>query len=91
MENICKLCKYSQICGTGITGEGHTVHTVTVWCAWLMEQKPATNADRIRAMTDNVDLAIFLDAVRIDGMAKGDKYPHSIYDWLDWLKQEVDE
>ena len=48
-----------------------------------------TNGDRIRAMTDDVDLAIFLDAVKIDGLLSGQEYPYSKFGWLDWLKQEA--
>ena len=45
--------------------------------------KPLTNADRIRAMTDE-ELCSFLywDA---DGSGKAKQ------EWLDWLKQEADE
>ena len=44
-----------------------------------------SNADRIRAMTDN-ELAKFLDFVR------GSKnYPIYYTDWLEWLKQEANE
>lgn len=44
-----------------------------------------TNADRIRAMRDE-ELAEFLDFVR------GSKnYPIYYTDWLEWLKQEVNE
>ena len=50
-----------------------------------------TNADRIRAMSDDVDLALFLDDVRNDGFFKGQEYPYSIFGWLDWLKQEVND
>ncbi|MBQ7064149.1 MAG: hypothetical protein IJM90_04595 [Firmicutes bacterium] len=50
-----------------------------------------TNADRIRAMSDDVDLALFLDDVRNDGFFKGQKYPYSKFGWLDWLKQEVND
>ena len=44
-----------------------------------------SNADRIRAMTDN-ELAKFLDFVR------GSKnYPIYYTDWIEWLKQESKE
>lgn len=49
-----------------------------------------TNADRIRAMKDDVKLAIFLDAVKTDGLFKSQNYPYSKFGWLDWLRQEVD-
>ena len=47
--------------------------------------QPQTNADRIRAMSDE-ELAEFLDDVR-DGWGCS-YYPHFVEDWLDWLKQE---
>ena len=50
-----------------------------------------TNANRIRAMTDDVDLAIFLDAVRNDGLLKGQEFPYSKFGWLDWLREDVKE
>jgi hypothetical protein len=49
------------------------------------EPKPITNADRIRAMSDE-ELSEFLDDVRDDWGCS--YYPHFVEDWLDWLKQE---
>lgn len=49
-----------------------------------------TNADRIRAMKDDVELAILFDAVKTDGMFKSKNYPYSKFGWLAWLRQEVD-
>lgn len=45
-------------------------------------QKPQTNADRIRAMTDE-ELAEYL--------ARVDKYENYAFDWLYWLQQEAEE
>ena len=50
-----------------------------------------TNADRIRAMTDE-ELAKFLDGVRIDWY--NSHYPLTetgANGWLEWLKQEATE
>ena len=44
--------------------------------------KRITNADRIRAMTDE-ELATFLFQSRIDKLSERE--------WLDWMKQEVSE
>ena len=47
-----------------------------------------TNADRIRAMTDE-DLAMLLQPGCPDRVCR-DNPPHDCYNcWLDWLKQEV--
>ena len=48
--------------------------------------KPLTNADRIRAMTDE-ELAVLLEAVHIGGgMVKSG----GLMAWLEWLKQEAE-
>ena len=46
-----------------------------------------TNADRIRAMTDE-ELARFMSKVETNGRVFGLK---GIASWLKWLKQEADE
>ena len=51
------------------------------------ERKPQTNADRIRAMTDE-ELARFMSKVETNGRVLGLK---GIASWLKWLKQEADE
>ena len=68
----CRNCGWTQEERTNIT----RVPIATV------ERKPQTNADRIRAMTDE-ELCSFLywDA---DGSGKAKQ------EWLDWLKQEAD-
>ena len=62
--------------------------------------KPITNADRIRAMTDE-ELAEYLSLVALEGMngavsSRGVWTKHElaggvIVSWLNWLKQEVKE
>lgn len=58
--------------------------------------KPMTNADRIRAMSDE-ELADVLDHVQGDaflvgvGARKNSVYPGAGVSWLDWLRQEVDD
>lgn len=64
----------------------------------FFEQKPITNADRIRAMTDE-ELDKFLGEVQWDvanycgGVIQKQEYPipEQRGAWLDWLKQEVRE
>ena len=50
-------------------------------------QKPQTNADRIRAMSDE-EMADFVWGVETAGRAYG---PRGKKSWLDWLRQEVSE
>lgn len=53
--------------------------------------KPITNADRIRAMTDE-ELADFLGSIIHDygqGTAEIEGAGYLIDDWFDWLKEEV--
>ena len=59
------------------------------------EPKPLTNADRIRAMTDE-ELAKFIWFVQTEaynfGLAKSElpvDYPSICSGWLDWMRQEV--
>lgn len=54
--------------------------------------KPTTNADRIRAMSDE-ELALYLHNLEAQAINVGraDMQPESVETWLDWLKQEVAE
>ena len=61
----------------------------------IMEQekeKPQTNADRIRSMTDD-ELAEFLKEVKEDYQWANPDYPDCDYcgEWLEWLKSESEE
>ena len=51
-------------------------------CPNFVEPKPITNADRIRAMSDE-ELADYLRYY-------SDSYARYDMDWLDWLKQEAE-
>lgn len=61
--------------------------------------KSMTNADHIRAMTDDVELAKYLCKLIREGVMMaipGAHYSNADIeelnqDWLDWLKQEVDD
>ena len=50
--------------------------------AYAEKKKPVTNADRIRAMTDE-ELADYL-------RWHNDLYSRNGMDWLDWLRQEAE-
>lgn len=53
-----------------------------------IQRKPITNADRIRAMTDE-ELAEYLDGVCHDLWEMFVKDPQKM--WLEWLRQEVED
>ena len=59
--------------------------------AWKDKDEPKTNADRIRAMTDE-ELADFLDDI-IHDWGEGSAYLRArgmlVDNWDDWLKQEA--
>ena len=65
------------------------------WCARDFNPKsdepecfePLTNADRIRAMTDEELADFMLGVAQNGGIPTGGK----IMRWLEWLKQEVEE
>ena len=60
--------------------------TTAEWRKWnALNTKPITNADRIRAMTDE-ELAEFIRDQIID---RNMGIPSET--WLDWLRQEVSE
>ena len=54
-------------------------------CVLDSDPKPITNADRIRAMSDN-ELANFFDEVETDSYCGKHR---GVLGWIDWLKQEV--
>ena len=61
------------------------------WCkeheeCGLFKQKPQTNADRIRAMTDE-ELALFIH--NVEAQAAETELVSYVNEWFDWLKQEA--
>lgn len=76
-EFRCKDCKHDKGKCVGATRRG--------WHKNCFEPKVMTNADRIRAMTDE-ELAELLEEMTYDSMEHRAEY------WLEWLKQpaEVD-
>lgn len=51
-----------------------------------------TNADYIQAITDEeVDLAIFLDAVKQMDYSKRKEFPYSKYGWFNWVREKAKE
>lgn len=86
MEKNCLNCKYydqpsfemKERCWECLRKE-------ELYTRW--ERKPITNADRIRAMSDE-ELAEYLDGICHDFWQMFVKDPQKM--WLDWLKQEVE-
>ena len=94
MDSICKSCEYLRICGRKIIGSEKTVMT---GCSRYKERKPITNADRIRAMTDE-ELAEWLDNVCKSAYDEGytkktgeplmPPYPSTASEWSVWLGKD---
>ena len=55
--------------------------------------KPATNADRIRSMTDE-ELAMWINDITTNALSVlalgSNKQTKSIFHWLDWLTQKIE-
>lgn len=76
---LCKTC-------TRVTCGNAGISTSIVECGVYCPPKPITNADCIRAMSDE-ELAEYLDGVCHDLWQMFVKDTRKT--WLDWLKQEV--
>ena len=86
-ESICKTCEYSTVCNAG--RDSLNGSKVKILGCSRYEKKPVkTNADRIRAMTDE-ELAEWLEEQSEN--AYNSERPLTALGWLDWLKQEVKE
>ena len=82
-------CIYSH--DDGAYCDKHDHGAVTVGCCGedkCRDRKALTNADRIRAMTDE-ELAEYLGGVCHDLWQMFVKDPQKM--WLDWLKQETND
>ena len=86
---------YCKNCKRWTCGAKGTSHEMSIRCGNYI---PPTNADRIRAMTDE-ELDKFLGEVQWDvanycgGVTEKQEYPvpEQRGAWLDWLKQEASE
>ena len=82
-----------KICGHPLCSYAGVQRGIVVECDnYIPKQKPQTNADRIRAMSDE-ELAWELMTWRIETCARlngaESSYPHTQKSILDWLKQPV--
>lgn len=78
---LCPVCRGALMLNKGVLS--------CYICGYEMQmpnRKPMTNADRIRAMSDE-ELAKYLDGVCHDLWQMFAKDPQKM--WLDWLKQEA--
>lgn len=83
MEKTCYNC------GSPISKE--TCEGFPEVCGHWSPKKPITNADRIRAMTDE-ELAEFMSQIPSCPPPDNRECPAECEDcWLEWLKQEVRE
>lgn len=86
-NHICKKCG-------GIAGWDPYFQSWICTRCGNMEPKPITNADRIRAMTDE-ELAMWINDVTTNALSVlylgSDKQTKNIFYWLDWLRQETVE
>ena len=91
--DICDNCLHETYCNTARFKPigGHNSHTTA--CSQFIARHQ-TNADRIRAMTDE-ELAVWLsdmhDSVTCPNNGAIDCNPSCKRCWLNWLKQEVDD
>ena len=74
----CLRCKHSGQCDSA-----------TGYCNGF-EPIYETNADRIRAMSDD-ELSVFLPKVKADYQWADPDFPDIDDDWMDWLQSEVEE
>lgn len=81
--------KFKEVFGFGADGSRVIAVNEIWWDCEFQNRKPATNADKIREMTDE-ELAELLDQTYFNGMVVGKNSRHSvdIKYWLKWLKEE---
>ena len=88
-ESICLKCEHKYVCATGKSQPRE--NTTITGCSRFAERTPFTNADRIRAMSDEELAEAF--AMQCAGrVCKGipfDGKNECVKCWLDWLQQEV--
>lgn len=85
MISKCDSCSYLEEKGANRYCSYHDVYVGWMGCEDC-NLKPVTNADHIRAMSDE-ELAEYLDGVCHDLWQMFVKDPRKM--WLDWLKEEA--
>ena len=81
----CKKCRFRSICKKRPKMEGATIAECDLFRNDIERTEPMTNADRIRAMSDE-ELEAFLIDVDLDNA--GSPF---INEWGKWLKQPAEE
>ena len=89
--------KFKDVFGFGADGSRVIAVNSTWWDCDFQIEKPKTNADRIRSMTDE-ELAEWFVKVQDDiadyydkGHSIAPEMPTFKESWLDWLKQEAQD
>lgn len=80
-DDICDKCAHGEYCDMATFGG----HNPKITACYKFKEKNQTNADRIRAMTDE-ELAVWIRDQIID---RNIGVPSET--WLEWLKQEANE
>ena len=80
--SICETCRHRRYCNGAIVEMQDTVCT---GCSHYRKALPVSNADRIRAYSDE-NIAELFNQIETEGKAYG---PRGKKAWLDWLKQEA--
>ena len=81
-DSLCLRCMHKSYCHTGVTQPSE--HSSITGCSRFKQILPMTNADKIRAMTDE-ELAEYMTQETESYLSGAGNY------WLEWLKQEADE
>lgn len=92
-EINCRTCRSGKTCNVA-NAHGYWVGA----CVRYSPEKPMTNADRIRAMSDeelaefllNRDLGVVEKASKTTGFTYKVDREQCLVDVIDWLKQEVE-
>lgn len=94
IESICVHCGRVGICQKAILDNKNVIMT---GCSEFKERKPVTNADNLRSIPNDMQLAIFMASVdacphddRDHALAKCGKWNGACVScWYEWLKQEA--
>lgn len=91
-DSICLRCNHKRYCETGVTQPSE--NSCITGCSRFEPKPQQTNADKIRAMTDE-EMAVWLsdmhDTTTCPNYGDYDCSPSCRRCWLAWLQKEADE